>query len=840
MDILYEYIRKSLRRHRKRTTLTITSIALAAALLFSALAFMSALNNNMNENLKRSTGNYHVKFNVVEPDFEGYLNHNLLLDSLMKIQDYGLSPLKESKNEDKRYVKILGFSSEAVANFDINLTEGRLPENSNEIIVSDYLLYNGKVEMNVGQQVVLNIGYRQGVKGLPIPDLYPIEENEAFLSEYSKTFQIVGVFERSNFESYQAPYYLMITTYDEGLILPLEAYLRYKDINDTYRNSERLAKQFEGQYSTYTYNSDLLKYNNVFASQLGMNQSILLIMIFLGIFLIAIIALIYTSYANSYVNREKHLAILKSNGATGKQIQMMILYEEILISMVSLPIGFICGYAFTLFAFYQINQLLFSLDYNAIPFKMENSLALFLISFVLILVISTISMKIAAKKASRKTISSTLESNDEVEELSDNYLQTNERFNIEQKLTIKHLRQNHKSYQKITIFCILIILVFIFFQSMIGYIKQGRYYNDSAFNYDVAVSIVNDTYPTRVITATKLIDGYSELYVSEELDVTSQQLEHFNPEFIEGRYEDHVEFTLVSYSDKIIESFAEKNDLLAGYELYRLHDIEKPLGILFNSYMNEEQKASEIASGKTMIELAYASDLAVSPSVSMELIKTNQMLPGISIDDKPKIIISKTLMSKIRKSAQISEPYRVKIYYDTNNSDFVEKKLNMMPSGNLVDDFDVVNVISSINDSKTVKLLLELLFYGYVIIIALMGSIATMNIVSVNFEYRRKEFVLYRLVGLRMRSIRKMILGEILYYTLRIFVIAIPLGLSLNAIVYKLYLQELGYQFFIPQGSMLSIVIVFAVLDFILLVYTSEKIRKSRFINELKNEINQL
>lgn len=840
MNILYEYIRKSLRRNRKRTTLTITSIVLATALLFSVLAFMSALNSNMNENLKRSTGNYHVKFEDVQPDFESYLNHNLLLDSLMKIQSYGISPLHESKNEDKGYLKVLGFSKEAISNFDINLTEGRLPQNSSEIIVSDYLLYNGKVEMSVGQRIILNIGYRQNPLGINIGDISPMEENEAFISEYSKAFRIVGVYERSNFESYQAPYYLMITLYDDALMLPLEAYLRYDNINETYQYSERLASQFEGQYSTFTYNSALLKYNNVFASQLGTNQGVIVIMIFLSIFLIGIIALIYTSYANSYVNREKHLAILKSNGATGKQIQMMILYEETLISLVGIPIGFIVGYVFTLIAFYNMNILLKTLDYNAIPFTMVSPIGLFLISFLLILIISTISMKIAAKKASRKTISSTLDSNDEVEELQANYLQSNVRLNIEHKLTIKHLRQNNKSYQKITIFCILVIIVFIFFQSMIGYIKQGRYYNDNAFNYDVAVNIENDVYPTRVLTSLKFIDGYTDLYISEEIEVTSQQLEHFNHDFIEGRYENEVNFTLVSYGDDIIESFVDKYGLLAKYELYRLHDIDKPIGILFNEVVDDEQKTSLLANGKTSIELTYPSENFLTTKNNMELIKTNQPLPGIVAEDNPKIVISRTLMSKIRKTYQLTQPYHIKVYFHTNNSDFVEKKLNMMPAGNLVDDFDVINVVSSINDSKTVKLLMELLFYGYVVIIALMGFVATMNIVSVNFEYRRKEFVLYRLVGLRMRSIRKMIFSEILYYTLRIFVIGIPLGLSLNALIYKFYLQKSGFLFFVPQGSILSIVIVFAILDFLLLVYTSEKVRKSRFINELKNEINQL
>ena len=97
----------------------------------------------------------------------------------------------------------------------------------------------------------------------------------------------------------------------ENADLPMDIYLLYKDIKDTYQVTGSLSQLFKGEYAAFSYNDTLLKYNNVFNERLISFQMLVLIVFFLLFFLVIAGELIFSSFANAYLNREKHLAIFK-------------------------------------------------------------------------------------------------------------------------------------------------------------------------------------------------------------------------------------------------------------------------------------------------------------------------------------------------------------------------------------------------------------------------------------------------------------------------------------------------------------------------------------------------
>ena len=52
----------------------------------------------------------------------------------------------------------------------IHLIEGRLPQNSSEIVVSDHLYSNGGVHLKLGQKITLAVGQRQWSELVNISD----------------------------------------------------------------------------------------------------------------------------------------------------------------------------------------------------------------------------------------------------------------------------------------------------------------------------------------------------------------------------------------------------------------------------------------------------------------------------------------------------------------------------------------------------------------------------------------------------------------------------------------------------------------------------------------------
>ena len=134
-------------------------------------------------------------------------------------KDIGYAKLEESKNEYKPYVYVKGFSEQAIEELSVKLVEGRFPENENEILIPTHLKTNGRVELNVGEAITLDVGTRvsDGYE-LTQDDKFSKEANEEIINTTSKTYKIVGIIERpaSNIESYSAPGYTFITYMNEN------------------------------------------------------------------------------------------------------------------------------------------------------------------------------------------------------------------------------------------------------------------------------------------------------------------------------------------------------------------------------------------------------------------------------------------------------------------------------------------------------------------------------------------------------------------------------------------------------------------------------------------------
>lgn len=842
MNILKTYIKKYLKENKYRTALSIASIALAAAMIFSLTTIMTSIYVSINESLVRSTGNYHAVFTDVSDNFESYLDLNMKIEDEMKVQHYGVSYLSDSMNKQKEYLRLMGFSPSAMQNLDINLLEGRLPRNSNEIIVSQSLQYEGKIKMVTGLQVVLNLGERVSAEGILLDESAEVEDNEQFIPLRSQTYEVVGVFETPNFD-YDNPYYSVVTAFDENEELPLDIYLLYGNIKDTYQVTASLSQLFEGEYSSFRYNDTLLKYNNVFNEKLISVQMLIFIAVFLLFFLIIAGELIFSSFANAYLNREKHLAIFKSIGATGHQIRMMIIYEGLAILIVALPIGLLAGYGLVRVVFFVINELLKRIVANAVQLQFQYTWLLMLLSAAAAILFSLCSMRLAAKKTSRKTIRATLLSSDEVDEERKPYLDLQNKFlSIDNKLTLKHLRQNRRPYRKIIFLLSSVMALFITTQTVFDYMRQGVLFNVDDAGYDVKTVIMNDKYPTRLITRLKQVDDYSRMLITEMVNVTSDDLAAFSDEFKElFNIEDQVQFTLIAYSDDVLDYYIKRYSLARNLDIIK--NESRPVAILYNqAYDADNRRIIEILNKDTITNISSQYTDGVELFKKLEVIASNAHLPGLSMQGNPQMIVSRTIMdqmiSKLKAVGEYEEHFS--IYFKSSNPNVLANTLNMLPQGEEVDTFEVINAVARQLETRTIKALLEIMLYGYIALIALMGIAAVFNISSVNFEYRRREFILYRMLGLRMRSVRRMIFSELIFYGLKILMASIVFSLIANGIFFTFVFKPLGMHFHLEKGSIMICCAAVFIISLLLMLYASHKIRVSKPSEEAKNEISLL
>ena len=217
MTLLNKLTIKNLKLNKKRTIVTIIGIMLSVALI-TAVASMYA--SGIKSLIKYETiikGDFHTAFyNVPTSDIDKFIN-NRNIEKLNITEGIGYAKI-DSKNEDKPYAYLKGFTKDALNNLSVRLVKGRLPENTNEIVIPTHLKTNGRLDLKLNDSITLEVGKRIDSKGdeLNQSDKYQNTASEYLVETQTKTYKIVGIIERpaTNIEYYTAPGYTFITYID--------------------------------------------------------------------------------------------------------------------------------------------------------------------------------------------------------------------------------------------------------------------------------------------------------------------------------------------------------------------------------------------------------------------------------------------------------------------------------------------------------------------------------------------------------------------------------------------------------------------------------------------------
>ena len=149
-------------------------------------------------------------------------------------------------------------------------------------------------------------------------------------------------------------------------------------------------------------------------------------------------------------------------------------------------------------------------------------------------------------------------------------------------------------------------------------------------------------------------------------------------------------------------------------------------------------------------------------------------------------------------------------------------------------------VIDLAEDRETTRLLvrvIDVFSYGFIILVSLIAVANVFNTISTNVLLRRREFAIYKSIGLSEKGFRKMTNDECVIYGIHGLFWGISLGILVSYAVFRVTSMAYELSFFVPLSSMMIAVgSVFAVI-FLAMWYAAGKIRKDNLIDALKNEI---
>ena len=555
MNIFKQFTLRTLKENKTRTLVTIIGIVLSVAMFTATTESFVTVQNYLINYAEMYNGKYHVGFYDVENEDASKVTDDSRVENYTYIQDIGYAEI-DSNNEYKPYIYIGGIPENFTDVMPIHLTAGRLPENSSEIVVSEHLYTNGGVKLELGQKITLNVGERQWAELVDISEeeykeldgdswgkltqQSPLRKNEGeeasekLINTKERTYTVVGFCVRPDqlsIEPYTAPGYTAFTineTNNNGMQSIYSVLKTPSSYNEYYSDILSSLKLDDGPI-----NHDLLMYSFQSHDSAFSVMAVGLISILIALIVFGSVSLIYNSFSISVSERTKQFGILKSIGATKKQIRQSVLYEASVLCIIGIPIGLISGCLGIAITFHFLSDSISTFLAELTDLKMRfvfSPLAIIaasIISFVTVI----ISAYIPAAKAIKINPIEAVRQSNEIK-IKRNSVKvspiTKKLFGFEATLSSKNFKRNKKKYRT-TVFSLFVsVVLFISASSLSTYFTDIVEAQSQDMNYDVAINIYNyddnfnplyetDDFRNKLCEGIKTVEGIDEFTMLESM-----------------------------------------------------------------------------------------------------------------------------------------------------------------------------------------------------------------------------------------------------------------------------------------------------------------------------------
>ena len=838
MNILNKFTIKSLKLNKKRTIVTIIGIMLSTALICGVAGLVSSFQNSLIDWARTNDGNYHVTFKNVESNKAQYVTENQKVKDYFISSSLGWANLEGSKTTNKPYLHVLAYDKKALENYGVVLTDGRLPQNSNEIVITESVLTGARVFLKIGDTITLNIGTRKSNDDYYLNDdaLYT-ENDESIVDTKEKTYTIVGFMDTLDVENLYSPGYSALTYMDETPSA-IDISVLYKSPKEYEKTTKDICKTLNLDFDEDIYvNSDFLRFQGIMSdNMLYVLYTIAGVVIF--IIVISSVFVIRNSFSISVAEKNRQYGMLSSVGATSKQIRKNVIFEGMVIGLIAIPLGILLGIVAIMILLKIVNYLLADM-LSGLCFTYSINLLAVLISVAISVITIYLSCLIPARRAAKISPIESIRGNNDIKikakKLKTSKL-TKKLFGIGGVIASKNLKRSKKKYRTTVISLVISIFIFISLSSFLtlGTKTSQFYYMD--FKFNVYVHSLNDA-------NTQIYEKISKL---ENVDNSAYC------------YQSSLDIDNIKYASEFGKKFLENDP--------------QPTGIAFMVYNNEYFKKyiKEIGLKESdyktaVILLDYDTFYNEDGSKTVDRIyslKSGDKVNVKSGDKEKTLTISK--FTDVKPMGQeavyydhgiivVSEDYIKEVFKeDVNNSDYyhlsdlfiksskpqeLENTLNdLIKQGGDYYGLTVFNYETYMKQEQRMLLVVKIFLYGFITVITLIGVTNIFNTITTNMILRSKEFAMLKSVGMSSKEFNKMIRLESIMYGTKSLLIGIPLGILGSYGMYKAFAQgiDLGYTLPLP-AIIISIVFVFIIVG-ITMKYSLNKINKQNIIETIRKD----
>lgn len=894
--IFIRYTWKTLQKNRSRTWVTIVGILLSTALVTAMTVSVASALHYFRQVAIEDVGDWSVGLYETTRQEKEQLLQDGRVDHLCSLGTVGYA-LTDIEYEKKPYLFVGAMSEDFAGQMPVELNEGRMPENDRELLLSRQFLYNSGWELAVGDTVTLELGSRlaqraegreydgggEGETGTPcrLTQHDPWQGEESIAPEYfvadggSVTYTVTGIYEEPEFEPSSAPGYTALTAEaPESGETVYDLWLRLKDTGE----AERFLREQQDRGARGETNWTLLKYSGYSGSssmELLYNMAAILAVIVVA----GSVALIHNAFSISVTERVRQFGLLKSLGATRRQIMGSVLTEGLMLCAVGIPLGVLTGCAgisVTIWACGDLFETVLGGFSETISFTVHPTVKSMAVSVGLGLLTVVLSAWLPARKALRLPAIEAIRQNKEVR-IRARRVRTSRwtlrLFGLPGMLASKNFKRSRGRY-RVTVFSLFFsIVLFIGSGSFCHYLRKSVEDSRGGGTFDLAYYMWDDPQQMETlyekmrmlagVDASALTDMRSMDIVVERESLTDafkrdHDAAHGTPWALWGvtfvEEEGYRAYLTANGLDVSVYMDAEHPTALVfdrmGYSQaesgYRVYDVLKEgteeLEVLVPIDKEGYGRGSIVMTEGGAQVLYYEEDTegAREPLALplAEAARTMEVRVGTRPERAPWFCSGKD-RPQIFLPAGVREAWGLES--DWGSAYFLAEDWNpvyeAMSEITRENDGILSNNVQNALETKALLGLIEVFSTGFLVLISLITTANVFNTISTNVLLRRREFAMLRSVGMTRRGVRRILNYECLLYGCKSLLYAAPVSLAVTWVIYEnVKSQGFFMGFYIPWQTLATAVLAVFLIVFSTMVYADKRLGQGELAGEIREE----
>ena len=857
MNIFARITARTMKENKTRTIVTIIGVILSTAMITAVVTLGGTFQNFFIEYTKEQDGSWHVAgLSLPVKEAEKAEKQEEVVNST-KVAEIGYARYEHLLSPMMPYLYVQSFSENTRSMLPVALKEGKFPEKQNEVIIPDYLNANLEEgnQILIGDTLPLELGERE-YKGERLSQINSYmgtetKAEESFVPKEKREFTVVGIYDYSSLvTSVGAPGYEVYAGPGNETGSYTDLYVELKDIKKTYD----FQKEVFGGYGSVTHES-LLRWYGVVDNDRFSTVYTGLLLILTAVIMTGSVLLIYNAFSISLRERSTQFGLLSSLGATKKQLRQSMRYEAFMVSLIGIPLGVLSGIAgigITLhFIEEGLSQWLYG-ESKEIPLVVNAGAVLLSVMIAFFTVF--ISVWIPSKRIKRLSPMEAIRASEDIK-IRPGEVKTGgwvfKIFGLPGMMADKNYKRDRKKYRTTIVSLSISILLFTtaaLFQ--IYLIETGSFVMDVPAADVECVLYEPDKDGEKTDKILEKTEGIEEIFSYEKLYLMMQVPSEILGSVFEGREVMTDEnYTVISAEtvilpNEVFEEMAKKE----GISLSAYKNTEVPRFLYTeneHTYNSSTQRYETqeyfLENGEKRAELGW---ITTSGKAEKEIFEPQgEIILGDAVEKLPEkmgirntdfaLFMSESMYQDFSEYFLRTDPiktYNIKCENPGVVSETLEKELKEQG----IQSENVTDLHALYQQDRNTMMAVQILTYGFIILISLIAVANVFNTISTNFMLRRKEFAMLRSMGMSPKGFNRMLYYECLIYGSKSVLYGIILTVMVSYVICKVIGIGADAGFVIPWGALITAIAGVFLVVFASMIYAMCRIRKNNIVEELK------